>query len=75
MTIQFIPDPRGIVWEDWVSAFVGYNPELRSSVDPLAVPWEDFARRLTLVDANTPRPDFFEDWRSWAEALRRSLAN
>lgn len=74
MAVSFIPDPRGMDWEDWVSAFVGYNPDIRPMVDPLAVPWEDFGRRLSLIEANTPRPDFFESWQSWAFALQRALA-
>lgn len=73
MALSFVPDPRGMIWEDWASALVGYNPDLRSTVDPLAVPWEDFGRRLTLIDANTPRPDFFDSWHAWAEALRRAI--
>lgn len=73
MAISFIPDPRGMAWQDWVSALVGYNADLRGTVDPLAVPWEDFGRRLSLIDANTPRPDFFDTWEAWAEALKRAI--
>lgn len=71
-TFIFIPDPRGMIWKDWVSALVGYNPTLRSMVDPRAS-WQDFGQRLTLIDVNTPRPDFFESWEAWANALRRGL--
>lgn len=59
-------------WQDWSAALVGYNPSLRSAIDP-ATTWEDFGKRLALVDATAPRPDYFETWEAWAMALKRAI--
>ncbi len=69
---MIIPDPEGSAWPRWASTLVGYNPELSTQVS-WTLPWQEFGNRLTLVVPQTPRSSFFEDWQTWARALKQSV--
>jgi len=62
----------GLTWQAWADTVVGFNAACRNQVSADDA-WEEFAQRLTLIEPNTPRPDFFDTWQAWAEALKRTL--
>lgn len=65
-----IPDPEGSSWELWAQTLVGNNYELSTQVSA-ALEWGEFADRMTLIVPETPRGEFFDDWQSWARALKQ----
>jgi len=67
-----IPNPEGLEWQGWVDQLFLLNPRIVNRQDP-DVPWEEFADYLAGSGLSIPRADFFEDWRAWADALRRGL--
>jgi hypothetical protein len=66
-----IPNPYGMEWQDWADTLVGFNPAIRSDVDP-DDPWQAFAERLAQYASATPRPDEYENWENWAAALKQA---
>jgi hypothetical protein len=70
MRLSTLPDPASMDWQDWVDSVVGFNPELRNKVSP-DMEWELFADILAQHMPQTPNPDLFDDWRAWADALKR----
>lgn len=71
--LDVLPNPTSMSWRDWADSVVGYNSVLRNQVSS-DLHWEDFATYLSRVVPETPNPRMFEDWRAWAEALRRALS-
>lgn len=69
---MIVPNPGVTPWTLWAQTLVGYNPELSTQVSS-TLEWQEFADRMSLVVAQTPRGDFFDDWRSWAEALKLAV--
>jgi len=67
--LHALPNPFTLEWDDWVDTVVGFNPQIRDQGDP-DLPWQLFAQRLTKFAAATPGPELFDDWRSWADALK-----
>lgn len=65
-----IPDPTLMSWEIWAQTVVGYNPEISTQVSS-QLPWQEFADYLTDMVPETPRASFFDDWRTWARALKQ----
>ena len=72
MSALVIPHPDGITWERWSETVVGFNPQFTNQLWA-GMRWQEFARRLSLIEPAAPRPEFFKDWRPWAAALRQAL--
>lgn len=69
---MIIPDPALMSWDVWAAAVVGYNPALANQL-AASQDWHDFGAALTFWVPSTPRPDFFDDWQSWASALKLAV--
>ena len=75
MALTTVPDPTYLTWEKWQETVVGFNPELGNQLFWQGMRWDEFARRLTLIEPKTPRPEFFKgDWRKWAAAVKLVFA-
>ena len=72
MALRVVPQPQGMAFRDWADTVVGYNPELLTQVSG-EMEWQEFAERLTLIYAKTPRPESFSNWEDWVDALRTAL--
>ena len=69
---MILPDPRRVTWDRWAATVVGFNPELANQLHP-NVGWENFASFMADTIPGAPQPDGFEEWQSWAVALKRAL--
>lgn len=70
--LRVVPQPLGLSFRDWADTVVGYNVALLNQLSS-DMEWHEFAHRLALIYSETPRPEQFGDWESWAEALRTAL--
>ncbi len=69
--LPVMPNPAHMAWQDWADTVVGFNPVLRHRISS-DLDWESFADQLTLFVPHTPDHKMFDDWRAWADALKRS---
>ena len=73
----FVPQADTLSWEEWASAFVGYNLIPNIPLPPDETEWATWADELGLLPTfegyNVPEPVQFERWQDWAEALSLTL--
>lgn len=61
-----LQDPRRLTFTQWAATVTADN-----NIGPLPIDegnWKDWAQRVYQITGNTPDPDLFGDWQSWALA-------
>ena len=74
MTTYTVPHVEGVPWDRWSETVIAFNPTFQNQIGLVPeADWQDWAVRLALFLPNTPRPEPFDTWQAWADALRLAL--
>ena len=74
---NYVPQAENLTWEEWASAFVGYNGVANIPLPLAETDWKTWADHIGLLPDfegyNVPEAAPFERWQDWAEALSLAL--
>ena len=74
MTTYTIPHVEGVPWGTWSETVVGFNSSLSNQIGLTPeTDWREWAVQLALFIPVTPRPEGFDTWQAWADALRLAV--
>lgn len=73
LVLPLIYDPRYQSWDNWSSLMVEAYSGQQLQIGVSEENWKDWASGLMAIDIfqneALPNPQFFEDWRQWANAI------
>lgn len=74
MTAYTIPHVEGVPWATWSETIIGFNDTFSNQIG--LVPesdWREWASELALFLPAAPRPEPYDTWQAWGNALRLAL--